>query len=66
MLLHRDEAGDNLRNLLTAWDVRASKPKVLTWRPVAAEPGPGATARTCSAPASKPQPRADPPARVDS
>jgi phosphatidylserine/phosphatidylglycerophosphate/cardiolipin synthase-like enzyme len=33
MLLHRDEAGDNLRNLLAAWDVRASKPKVLTWRP---------------------------------
>jgi phosphatidylserine/phosphatidylglycerophosphate/cardiolipin synthase-like enzyme len=33
MILHRDEAARNRANLLAAWDVRAIKPRLLTWDP---------------------------------
>jgi phosphatidylserine/phosphatidylglycerophosphate/cardiolipin synthase-like enzyme len=33
MILHRDEAAQNRTNLLAAWDVRAIKPRLLTWDP---------------------------------
>jgi phosphatidylserine/phosphatidylglycerophosphate/cardiolipin synthase-like enzyme len=33
MVLHRDEAARNRSNLLAAWDVRAVRPRLLTWDP---------------------------------
>ena len=33
MILHRDEDSRNRANLLAAWDVRAAKPRLLTWDP---------------------------------
>ena len=33
MILHRDEEARNRANLLAAWDVRAIKPRLLTWDP---------------------------------
>jgi phosphatidylserine/phosphatidylglycerophosphate/cardiolipin synthase-like enzyme len=33
MILHRDEDARNRANLLAAWDVRAIKPRLLTWDP---------------------------------
>ena len=33
MILHRDEEARNRANLLAAWDVRAVKPRLLTWEP---------------------------------
>jgi len=33
VILHRDEEQRNKENLLTAWNIFARKPKVLTWRP---------------------------------
>jgi hypothetical protein len=35
MILHRDEHARNRENLLAAWDVRAVKPRLLTWDPPA-------------------------------
>jgi phosphatidylserine/phosphatidylglycerophosphate/cardiolipin synthase-like enzyme len=33
IILHRDDAGENRRNLLDAWDIHAKKPRILTWDP---------------------------------
>lgn len=38
MILHRDEDARNRANLLAAWDVRAVKPRLLTWDPPAEFP----------------------------
>ena len=33
IILHRDEGGQNRRNLLGAWNVKTRKPRILTWDP---------------------------------